>query len=115
MSENSNVEHVTDDTFESVVIKSDLPVLVDFWAPWCAPCQFVGPIIEEVANEYAGRAKVVKVNVDQEQAIASSLGIRSIPTIAIYSRGQFKDVIVGARPKGDLVRMLDKALEEREN
>ena len=104
----SIVKHITDDDFNQQVKKSNVPVLVDFWAPWCAPCRMVGPVLEQIATEYQGRAKVVKVNVDEEQQIASSLGIRSIPTIALYQGGKLRDKLVGARPKEDFKRALDK-------
>ncbi len=105
-----HIEKGTDANFDSLVEKSDLPVLVDFWAPWCGPCRVVGPVLEEVAEEYAGRAKVVKVNVDEEQAVAGKMGIRSIPTIALFKDGEVKEVIVGARPKGDFAAILDKVI-----
>ncbi len=104
------IENGTDANFDEIVKKSDLPVLVDFWAPWCGPCRTVGPVLEEVADEYAGRAKVVKVNVDEEQGVAGSMGIRSIPTIALFHKGEVKDTIVGARPKSDFQAVIDKAL-----
>ena len=100
----------TDANFEDLVVKSDVPVLVDFWAPWCGPCRMVGPVLDEIAKEYAGRAKVVKVNVDEETAIAGSMGIRSIPTVALFRNGEVKDVLVGARPKAAFAAALDKAL-----
>ncbi|MBN2339860.1 MAG: thioredoxin [Deltaproteobacteria bacterium] len=104
----SNVKHVTDSEFESQVTNSDVPVLVDFWAPWCAPCRMVGPVLEQIAQEYDGRAKVVKVNVDEEQMVAGSLGVRSIPTIALFQGGKVKDTIIGARPKEDFKDLLDR-------
>lgn len=104
----SNVSHVTDSSFEDQVKNSDVPVLVDFWAPWCAPCRMVGPVLEQIANEYQGKAKVVKVNVDEEQMIAGSLGVRSIPTIALFQGGKVKDTLIGARPKEDFANLLDK-------
>jgi thioredoxin 1 len=103
----SNVEHGTDATFEEMVLKSDVPVLVDFWAPWCGPCRAVGPILEELAKTYEGRAKVVKINVDEETQVAGSMGVRSIPTIVLYHGGEPKKVMVGARPKEEFVKLLD--------
>mgnify|MGYP003573557712 CR=1 len=107
----SNVQHGTDENFESMVINSEQPVLVDFWAPWCGPCRMVGPVLEEVASEYADRAKVVKVNVDEEQQIAGAMGVRSIPTIALFKNGEVQELIIGARPKNDFTNILDKALD----
>jgi thioredoxin 1 len=105
-----NFEIGTDANFDEIVNKSDVPVLVDFWAPWCGPCRMVGPVLEEVSGEYAGRVKVVKVNVDEEQGVAGSMGIRSIPTIALFHMGEVKDLLVGARPKSDFTAIIDKAL-----
>ena len=99
-----------DETFQSEVIESSVPVLVDFWATWCGPCRMVAPIIEELADEYEGRAKIGKVDVDSEQKIASDFGIRSIPTLLIFKDGKLADQIVGAVPKKALVDKLEAAL-----
>ena len=104
----SNVEHGTDATFEELVMKSDVPVLVDFWAPWCGPCRVVGPVLEEVAKMYEGRVKVVKINVDDENQVAGAMGVRSIPTIVLYSGGEAKKVLVGARPKEEFIKLLSE-------
>jgi thioredoxin 1 len=106
----SNAIVGTDKNFEEIVVKSDVPVLVDFWAPWCGPCRMVGPILDEVAAEYAGRAKVVKVNVDEEPGVSGKMGIRSIPTVALFKNGEVLDILVGARPKDAFVAALDKAI-----
>ncbi|MDP6779746.1 MAG: thioredoxin [Candidatus Latescibacteria bacterium] len=100
----------TDETFQSEVIESSLPVLVDFWATWCGPCRMVAPIVEELADEYEGRAKIGKVDVDSEQKIASDFRIRSIPTLLIFKDGKLADQIVGAVPKKAVVDKLEAAL-----
>ncbi len=89
----------TDSNFDAEVLKSDLPVLVDFWAPWCGPCRMVGPIVEQLATELQGKLKVVKVNTDENQSVAVRYGIRSIPTLGIFKNGKVVDSVVGAVPK----------------
>lgn len=100
----------TDATFESDVLKSDVPVLVDFWAPWCGPCRMVAPVVEELSNDYDGKVKFVKLNTDDNPKVASQFGIRSIPTLLIFKDGEIAGQVVGFRPKSDLARHLDAAL-----
>ena len=107
---NLNIQTGTDDNFEELVTNSEMPVLVDFWAPWCGPCRVVGPVLEELADEYAGRAKVVKVNVDEQKQVAADLGIQSIPTIVLFNNGKVRDHKVGAMPKTEFAAMLDKVI-----
>ncbi|UZQ54856.1 thioredoxin [Trichothermofontia sichuanensis B231] len=101
---------VTDTTFKQEVLESDLPVLVDFWAPWCGPCRMVAPVVDEIAEQYEGQVKVVKVNTDENPSIASQYGIRSIPTLMIFKEGQRVDMVVGAVPKTTLANTLEKYL-----
>lgn len=105
-----NVTHVTDASFEQEVLKSPTPVLIDFWAPWCGPCRAIAPIVDELATQYAGRLKVVKINVDDNPQTPSQFGVRGIPNLIIIKGGQVKDQIVGAVPKQHLVRAVDSAL-----
>lgn len=105
-----NVVHVTDATFDQEVLKSPTPVLIDFWAPWCGPCRAIAPIIDELAGTYAGRLKVVKINVDDNPETPSRYGVRGIPNLLIVKNGQVKDQIIGAVPKQHLVRAVDNAL-----
>ncbi len=91
-----------DNNFEQEVLKSELPVLVDFWAPWCGPCRMVGPVVEQLAEQYAGKLKVVKINTDDNQAVSMKYGIRSIPTLGIFKGGNIVDGVVGAVPKQQL-------------
>jgi thioredoxin 1 len=100
----------TDSNFDAEVLKSDKPVLVDFWAVWCAPCRAVAPVIDEIASDYDGKIKVGKVNVDENQVIPGKYGIRGIPTVILFNKGQVADQIVGAAPKGSFKQMIDKAL-----
>jgi len=101
---------VTDGTFETEVLKSDKPVLVDFWAPWCGPCRMVEPVVEELSEEYGGKVKFLRLNTDGNVNTAATYGIRSIPTLLMFKGGQPVDQIIGFRPKGDLKRVIDKAL-----
>ncbi|GAB4383234.1 MAG: thioredoxin [Salibacteraceae bacterium] len=101
---------ITDSNFEETVLKSDKPVMVDFWAEWCGPCRMVGPIVEEVAKEFADKAVVGKLNVDENPNIATKYGIRSIPTILFIKNGEVVDRQVGAVPKAALVKKLEAQL-----
>lgn len=98
---------LTDQNFEEEVLKSDQPVLVDFWAPWCGPCQMQGPVVEEIAKEFSGKAKVGKLNVDENQAIASRYGIMSIPTLAIFKNGEVVEQMIGLQSKEVLADKLN--------
>lgn len=104
----SSAAAVTDSTFKQEVLDSELPVLVDFWAPWCGPCRMVAPVVDEIAQQYGGQIKVVKVNTDENPSVASQYGIRSIPTLMIFKGGQRVDMVVGAVPKTTLAQTLDK-------
>jgi thioredoxin len=106
----ADVSHVTDANFEQEVIKSSIPVLIDFWAPWCGPCKAIAPIVDELAKDYAGKLKVVKINVDDNPETPARYGVRGIPNLLIIKNGQVKEQIVGAVPKGHLVKAVDNAL-----
>jgi thioredoxin 1 len=99
--------HVSDASFEAEVIKSNVPVLVDFWAEWCGPCRMIAPILEDLAQEYAGKVKIVKVNVDENSVSAATYGVRGIPTLLLFKNGQVADTKVGALPKGQLAAFID--------
>ena len=102
---------VTTADFESVVLKSSTPVLVDFWAEWCGPCRAVGPILEEISNEYGDKLKIVKLNTDEEGAIAMKYGISSIPTMNVFVGGEVVKTIVGAKPKPALLKDLERFIK----
>src|ERR1700719_4790653 len=104
------VTHVTDASFEQEVMKSATPVLIDFWAPWCAPCRAIAPMVDELATEYDGRLKVVKINVDDNPQVPARFGVRGIPNLVIVKGGEVKQQIVGAVPKKNLVEAVNNAI-----
>lgn len=108
----STAMKIDTNTFDQEVLQSAVPVLVDFWAPWCGPCKMLGPTIEALAAEYAGRVKVAKVNVDDNQELAARFGIRGIPTVLIFRQGKAVANLVGMRPKAELAQALDKTLAQ---
>ncbi len=109
--EKENLFHVTDEKFDEEVIRSDLPVLVDFWAPWCGPCLSIAPAVEELAREYSGRIKVGKMNVDENPQTPSSFGIRGIPTLILFKGGKAVNQVVGAVPKNKLKALIEESLK----
>jgi len=110
MSKQELIKHADDSNFESVVLKGDKPVLVDFWAPWCGPCRAIGPILEELAGDYRDRVNVVKVNVDDNPRTAGQYGVRSIPTLLMIRDGKVKDTAIGMGSKKQLADLIDRNL-----
>ena len=98
---------IKDDNFESEVIQSDIPVLVDFWAEWCGPCKVIGPTIDSLAADYKGRVKVAKLNVDDNPQLAGRFGVRSIPTLIVFKDGQAQQSVIGIKPKGQLAELIE--------
>ena len=105
-----NLIEFTDDNFDTEVLKSNLPVLVDFWAEWCGPCKMIAPIVEEIAGDYAGIVKVGKVNVDFNNQVAMQYGIRGIPALLVFKGGAVANQIVGAVPKNNITQILDEVI-----
>ena len=107
MSSSSDIHHVKDDTFEDEVLKSETPVLVDYWAEWCGPCKSIAPILDDIAKEYDGRLKIAKINVDENQQVPAKFGIRGIPTLMLFKNGNVEATRVGALSKSQLTAFLD--------
>ena len=104
----SEVLHTNDADFESIVVNSDIPVLLDFWAPWCGPCKMIAPVLDELAPEFAGKVKIVKMNVDDNQTTPAQFGVRSIPTLLLIKNGQVVATQVGALPKTQLANFINQ-------
>ena len=102
---------VTEETWEEQVLKSPVPVLVDYWAPWCGPCRMIAPLVDEISTEYGDRVRVLKLNTDESPKVASEYGIRSIPTVMIFKNGKKLDTVIGAVPKATLTQTLEKYLD----
>ena len=107
---NGKTVKLTSENFQKQISRSDIPVVVDFWAPWCGPCRMVGPVVEELATEYEGKVKVGKLNIDENQEVAQKYGIMSIPTLVVFKNGEVVEQILGAQPKEAIASAMDKAL-----
>ncbi len=106
----ADILEVTDDNFEAEVLKADLPVLIDFWAPWCGPCKTIAPVVEELASTYKGQLKVVKMNVDDNPRTPSQYGVRGIPNLVLFKGGKVQEQVVGAVPKAQLAQAVERVL-----
>ncbi len=104
------ITHVSDEAFEQHVLKSDTPVLLDFWAEWCGPCKAIAPVLDELAKQYEGKLKVVKINIDQNQKTPRDYGVRGIPTLMVFKGGKVEATQIGAVGKGQLTQMIEKAI-----
>lgn len=110
MGKEDSLIHVNDNDFEKEILKSDQPALVDFWAPWCGPCRAIAPVLDELAEEYKGKVKVAKINVDENRKLAGDHGVMSIPTMILFKDGKVVDKLVGLVPKDRLKALMDKVL-----
>ncbi len=108
----SNATEITADNFESEALQADVPVVVDFWAPWCGPCQMIAPILESLAEKYAGKIKLGKVNLDEHPQLAAEYGIRSIPAVLIFKDGQVAERVIGVQPEEHLAALIDQVLAQ---
>ena len=106
----ADIHAISDDTFDNEVLQSATPVLIDFWAPWCAPCRAIAPVVDQLAQEYAGKLKVVKMNVDDNPKTPSQYGVRGIPTLLVIQGGQVKEQLVGAQPKAEIAQRLERVM-----
>jgi thioredoxin 1 len=106
----SDILEVTDDTFEAEIVNSDIPAMVDFWAAWCGPCKMVAPVVEELAQDYDGKIKIAKMDVDQNRQTPAKFGIRNIPTLILFKGGEVAQTIIGAQPKSSIEEELKKLL-----
>ncbi len=106
----ADILQISDDSFDGDVLKAEVPVLIDFWAPWCGPCKAIAPIVEELAAEYEGKLKIVKMNVDDNPRTPSQYGVRGIPNLILFKGGEVKEQIVGAVPKAQLVKAIDNVV-----
>lgn len=107
---NDLITHVNDAGFEHEVLQSETPVLLDFWAEWCGPCKSIGPALDELATEYAGRLRIVKVNIDENQQTPRTYGVRGIPTLMVIKNGKVEATQIGAASKGQLAQMIDRVI-----
>ncbi len=112
MADNSNVHQVSDTSFEGDILKSEKPVLVDFWAPWCGPCRSVAPIVDDLAAQYKDKIKVAKVNVDESSVVAMKYQVTSIPTFILFKNGEVADRVLGALPRSEFVKFIDRNLND---
>jgi thioredoxin 1 len=110
MAESNGIQQVTDQDFDKTVLQAGKPAFVDFWAPWCGPCRIIGPLVEELAPSYQGRAVITKMNVDDNPEVAQKFGVTSIPTLMMFKDGKLVDRVVGAMPKGELQKFIERNL-----
>jgi thioredoxin 1 len=108
----SLVKHATDSDFDSTVKGSEIPTLVDFWAPWCGPCRAIAPVLEDLAKDYSGKVNIVKVNVDENPKIAREYSVRSIPMLVVIEKGSIRETVIGLRPKDQLAAIIERSMSK---